>query len=176
MKIIIIGFFMFLYACSIKNYYGELSPGDFIYVNQALVIKENDARVSIQNGKVEDYARLDHFYPHCWFVSLKRNASSQVIQSDTFKIIEIQYRYDIVHKQNIGYRLSALMLNGGAPVVNYTTEIIIGSDRQKDITRLLCSHLEDPADAEHLTIAQIKQTLGSLVSFSLKAKQQSRLK
>lgn len=166
MKILIIVAFISLQSCSIKDYYGELTPGDLVIVNQKLVIKENDARVSIQNGRVQAYSRLNHYYPHCWFISIKREATPQIIQPATFKIVKIRQVYEYVMNSKGGYMLSAFLSSDGLTAVSYTTEINLYSEKQKNITRLLCSHWEDPADAEHLTLAQIKQTLEPLVSIS----------
>jgi len=167
-KLIAIIFIINLHACSVKDYYGDLTPGDQAIVNKALTINANDARVSIQNGKVVEYARLDHYYPHCWFISLKRNTSPQIIKPDTFRIVKIRHAYEYVMNLKGGYLLSLLSQSAGLTAVSYMTEIDIASERQKNITRLLCSHWEDPEDAEHLSIAQINQTLGSLVSITLK--------
>jgi len=170
MKVFIVLAFIVLQSCSVKHYYGKFNFGDLVIVNQALVIKENDARVSIQNGRTQAYSRLDHYYPHCWFISLKREATPQIIQPDTFKIVKIRHVYEYVRNLKGGYMFSAFLSSAGLTAVSYTTEINLYSEKQKNITRLLCSHWEDPEDAEHLTVAQIKKTLGTLVSISLKDK------
>jgi len=155
---------MMLLSCSVKEYYGDLHSGDQVIVNHELVIPANDARVSIQNGVVRKYTQLDYYYPHCWLVSQRREAEPQIIIPGRFNIVGIRHKYETVMKQTGGYLLSAFASGASLTAVEYITELTIYSESQSAISRLYCSHWEDPFDAEHLSLEQMRKTLSPLVS------------
>lgn len=57
---------------------------------------------------------------------------------------------------------------GDSPTAeNNITEIFLHSPKQPDVLRLSCMHWEDVSDANHLTIKQIRATLGKYITLKL---------
>ena len=161
--LIIIAVCITLQACSSVQSYSDVTTENTLELKKRLVIPADNARVSIQYGKVVSQSQIDNYYPHCWFVSWKREKRAQVIEADTFKITAVRETYESVKLKTGGYRFSSLAIaDAGLTAIDYFTEIDIYSAKQPNIKRLICSHWEDPADAAHLNLKQIQNALGSI--------------
>ncbi|MCK4711223.1 MAG: hypothetical protein KAU21_21610 [Gammaproteobacteria bacterium] len=162
--LIVIAVYIVIQACSVSQSYSELKTDNLLELRQKLVIQPDSARINIQYGKVVSYSQIDNYYPHCWFISWKRKKQAQIIEADTFKITFVRQTYELVNLNTGGFRLSALSIaDTGLSALDYMTEMHIVSEKQPEIKRLICSHWEEPADAEHLSQKQIQKALGSIV-------------
>ncbi|MFV2058257.1 MAG: hypothetical protein ACC707_17465, partial [Thiohalomonadales bacterium] len=47
----------------------------------------------------------------------------------------------------------------------YSTELYLHSEKQPDVRVLTCSHWENPLDASHLSVNQIQNAVGKIISF-----------
>ena len=169
---------LLLAACQSGPYpvdspYYRIPVGSQIIVKQPLTISANQARVYIQSGKPVSNKELDQYHPHCWFLSWQRLKQNQVIKPDTFNITRVQYFEEVVLRQikaqyaSLGqwaFRTSY----GSATAVEYKTELTIKSEKNPEIRRLVCNHWEDPNDARHLKISEIKAALGKIAELVLK--------
>lgn len=147
-------------ACAVTLSFSDIKTGGTIELVQPLNIAPNDARVFLQYGKVVSYKEIKRYYPHCWFVSWQRKNEAQVITPDSFNIIKVVEKIEIVSNKSGGFKLASLVIQGDTPISEYITEIHLSSVKQPDVRRLICSHWEDPMSAMHLTGAQIQQALG----------------
>jgi hypothetical protein len=97
--------------------------------------------------------------------------SEKTVNPDSFRIYKV-VRWDDYAMQPIklaafGTSMGVLMADGGSVThLNVTTEMFLRSENQPDVYRLVCSQWEDAADAEHVTINQMRRALGN--TFSLK--------
>ena len=180
---------VYLTACVSGPYpvtspYFKIPTGSQVEIRQPLTIPPNRARVYLQYGKVVSEKDKDRYQPHCWFLSWKILEMPQIIDIDTFSVVESQKDEEIVRNApniklasnsprgsaGVGISTGGIMdpLGGSAPLaVVYTTQIHIHSDRQPDIRMLECSHWDDPSSGEHLTIAQMQSALGQLATIRI---------
>ena len=162
----------FLHACHLPLDLDEdpvryLSSGVAIELNQTITIPADSASIYIQGGKILPYPAIDQYYPHCKFESRLRLEESQQIDADRFTVERVRLDGDyawlgIFSDDQEGISLAS---DGPSPQ-NYAILIYLYSAQQPQILRLVCSHWEDPVDAEFLTIRQIKTTLGNIITIN----------
>lgn len=140
--------------------------GSQLRLHEILTIPANDTQIRIQNGKViRSSWDLDAYYPNCDFELRKRAEVARTIQPDTFIISRV-----IRDTENVmlhSPRIVARSSGNGAPSVDYITIMDLSSARQPDVMRLTCQHWEDPSDSHHLSVKQIRKTLGGLFTLTL---------
>lgn len=151
-------------GCATATSYSDIHVNDRIELNQNLTIQPNDARISIQYGKVVSHEHFESYYPHCWFVSWLRKEESQQINKDIFTITKVRQITSVVKFTTGGYPFSVLSSSAGISAMEYSTEMDIHSAKQPDVKKLICSHWEDPFDASHLTLQSIQKTLGDIAT------------
>ncbi|MDH5424324.1 MAG: hypothetical protein OEY29_04960 [Gammaproteobacteria bacterium] len=151
-------------GCASVSSYSDVHINDRIELNQNLGIQPNDARVSIQYGKVLSHAAIKNYYPHCWFVSWQRKDQPQIIHKDIFIITKVRQLTSVVRIKSGAYPLAALLSQAGISAMEYTTEMEIYSERQAVIKKLICSHWEDPYNASHLSLQSMQKTLGDIAT------------
>jgi len=148
-----------------SSYYAP-PVGSKLQLHSALIIPANDTQVRIQDGKVISSSwDLDAYYPNCNFELHTRAEVARTVQPDTFMISRV-----IRDTENVmlhSPRVVARSSENGAPNVDYITIMDLSSPRQPDVMRLTCQHWEDPSDSYHLSIRQIRKTLGSLFTLTL---------
>ena len=153
--------------------YFTIPQGSHLILKQSLTIPPDTGRVYIQQGLVVSDSEKDQYYPHCWFVSWVVNEAAQQIKPDDF-IITSSRKNESYAKTQQRFNLanaSPVILSGiffGATAIEYSTELTIHSNRQPNIRQLICSHWEDPADANHLSLTQINTVLGDIAEIRLK--------
>lgn len=176
-KLILLFLIMALTSCtagpySVSSPYYRIPAGSRLVLKQTLTIPPNSARIYIQYGKVITPKERDQYYAHCWFLSRKVLDTAQIITPDTFIVTKTQKYEDDVQIQG-AYLLASLhgatmkTSDGGPTAVEYSTTLTIHSDTQPDINQFVCSYWEDPLDAKHLTVAEIRKTLGDIADIQL---------
>lgn len=169
---ILFGFFISLSATTFSQ--NKAPAVKQLILHKELGINPNSARVYLQYGKVISYQELDQYNGHCWFLSWKVLDTAQLIQPDTFAIVDIVYTEDYVanrHRIQIATASSELAfrtVSDGLTAVEYTTEFHIHSASQPDIRRLACNHWGDPATDRHLSAEEIQKALGNIATLKLK--------
>ncbi len=147
-----------------------------LILHQALTIPANKVSLWFQEGKQIPEKLLDRYYPHCKFETFTMKTRAKTIEVDTFVIYKV-VRWDDYALQSIQLAWAQFgvgigihdALDGGPSFVNVATEMFLQSDKQPDVYRLVCSQWEDPVDSNHVTINQIRHTLGNIFTLELPA-------
>ena len=172
MKTILLLLSLTLAACQyvpprdINSQFFSPPAGSQLRLTRPLTIPGNDAGVFIQYGKPQ-YSnwQLDQYYPHCDFELRTRSNHERVVEPDTFTVTRT-----VRETENVSLAPAVVASSdtgNGAPHENYMTILYLHSDKQPDVFRMTCQHWEDPGDGRHLTIRQIRQTLGDLFTLEL---------
>lgn len=147
--------------------YYEILAGSEIILKQPLTIRPNIGRVYIQYGKLVSNMKPDRYYPHCWFTAWTISVTEVIINPDRFTVIGSKKYERYVNKHN--RLMFAGMVNlfnsrmsASITAIESITELKIQSAKQPDIRRFTCNLWSDPSDAQHLTVAEINQTLGDI--------------
>jgi hypothetical protein len=144
----------------------SLPAGSTIVINQELSVAENSVSVWIQYGEVVDRKDIDVNYAHCYFELYSLQSIERVIKKDIVTIRKFVNTREYVYNGALLYA-SLAQVNGdsGAPMAEiYTTNIYLQSDKQPDLYRLVCALWEDPASGRYLTVNQIQEALGNIVT------------
>ncbi len=147
-----------------------------LILHQSLTIPANKLSLWFQDGKQIPEKLLDRYYPHCKFETFTMKTRAKTIETDTFVIYKV-VRWDDYAMQSIQLARTQFgigigihgTLDGGPSFVNVATEMFLKSDKQPDVYRLVCSQWEDPVDWNHVTINQIRNTLGNIFTLELPA-------
>lgn len=147
-----------------------------LVLHHAVTIPPHKASIYIQNGQIIEhvpYGAIDQYYANCKFELREVLDKPQIIAPDSFKIINVKYEESLSRRElplryalhmNTGLQISD---GGGISYADYITTMELHSAQQPQAFRLSCQHWEDPTlDAKHLTIQQIKDTLGKLFSLT----------
>ena len=160
----------------ITSPYYRIPEGSQLVLKQALTIPPNTGHVFIQYGEVVTPKEKDQYYAHCWFQSWKVLDIPQIIQPDTFIVTATLKDENWVQTPG-SYQLASAGIvagfrggDGGPSAIEYSTELTIHSALQPDIRKFACNHWEDPADAQHLTVAEMQKALGDIAEIRIHPK------
>ena len=160
------------YSVASSSY--DIPSGSHLILKKALTIPANTSRIYIQASKVITPSQKDSYHPHCWFLSWKLLDSPQSIEPDTFIITHsAKFEEDYAQTPKLYASLTkpGLMkvLDGSVTMLEYKTKLTISSEKQPNIRQLICNRWEtEPTDARHLTVKEIRDTLGDVVELQLK--------
>ena len=147
--------------------YKIIKPGQILQLTQSLAIPPEKAAVFFQFGKVISPKLVDQWAPSCRLVVQNLSENERIIQPDEFAIIRIDYETYLASTKPIWLAsrgFGAISDSGATPIAEvYATQFLLKSDKQPLVKRLICKHWEDPYNGNHLTIQQIRQTLGSII-------------
>ncbi|MBI1422407.1 MAG: hypothetical protein GC149_03000 [Gammaproteobacteria bacterium] len=172
--------FLMLAACAagpfpVTSPYYQIPAGSKLVLKQKLVIPPNESRVYIQYGKVISAKEKDNFEVNCYFLSWDVLNTSQEIKPDTFVVIKSTQNDKYVKRQTrtqLAMRGMGVVADSDSPyALEYSTEMVIHSDRQPRIRRFTCSVYEQPTDTRQLTVAEMQRALGKIVEIQLNTAQ-----
>jgi hypothetical protein len=151
--------------------YYRIPAGSTLTLNQPITFAPNVVSVYLYEGKIQPHATIDVYKPHCKFELYEMRATEQVINPDTFSIRKAVYQ-NINHKPSGPARVIPAVhtRSSYSPSFQpYTTYMYLQSEKQPNVYLLSCLHWEDPVEANYLTLAQIKQALGGVMTLAPKA-------
>ncbi len=156
------------------NPYYYPRAGSKIVLNQRLSIRPDTASVSFQYGKITtSYSRFD---PYCKIRVRDVRPVTQTIMPDTFTVTSSGYHTEfIAGLSGLSIPLSSplhsrwrVTVSGDGPSdITETVQMTLSSPQQPQVLSLICGGAENhPAEAEPPTMAEMKQAVGSIMSFS----------
>ena len=173
LPIIFAVFLGFLTACQLPPVKNEFSvrrvpTGATLTVHEDIQLISGSNRALIQGGHlVETLEFGDLFFPHCIFEVNKPTAIPRLIRAGKYRVIRVKYRANTHIYQKLVHS-SQVVVDGGGAFIDYlhVTELELSTPGQTDGFTLLCQH-SDMIYADHLGVAQIRATLGSIASLEL---------
>lgn len=182
--IVILIFALLLAGCQTSAYKGnENSPyylvraGSTLILTRGLTIPAEQVAVFLQGGEVMASDRVNQYYPHCKFELHRRLDKPQTVQTDRFEITKVVQ--DIGHSVALdGPRLAGVSFgigihigvnSDGASLQTYVTQLMLRSARQPDVFRISCGQAAYPAEGKHVSINEIRKTLGGVFTLELPA-------
>ena len=152
-----------------KSPYYTIPIGSTLTLNREITFPADIVSVFIFDGQIVPRSTIDVYKPHCKFELYDMKPQSQTIQPDTFTIRKVVEHYVTYTPERLLHTKFVLNrhTHGGPSYQPYTTYMYLQSDKQQNVYRLSCLHWEDPVDARYLTVAQIKQVLGDMITLKL---------
>lgn len=177
--------------------YSVIPAGSRLTLHRDLTIPAGRASLYIQGGAVRPYSDVNPYYPHCRLEVEQVLDTPQTVQADVFLVEKVVYEEIpgpvsggtsvLAHLLRtaslggaVGLETSGKDLGRGARVMGglaaddggspwtFATHFRLRSERQPGVRSLTCQHWDDPALAVHLTIRQIRDTLGSLFTLEMR--------
>ena len=130
----------------------EVKPGSILKLNKTITIPSRSAGIRIQNGKIAE-GRIDAWNTNCRFEVRDPAKTNQDIQPDKFTITQLGVEYHI---------------NDASESQNMRTNFYLKSDKQPQVSLLMCQAWFNPSDARHVMLSEVQQAVGELFTFQLK--------
>jgi hypothetical protein len=129
-------------------------------LHEPIQIRAERASEYIQDSEVRPYNTISEYYPHCIFELRTVADTPRTVHPETFIVTGV--RRD---RYMAGFRRLMVAGTGGDynPVMS-TTVISLHSDTQPDVFRLSCRQLDEPYLARHVSLEQMRNTLGDLLT------------
>lgn len=170
-------------ACGTTAEYGPDSPyypypdGTRLILNQVLEIPPESATVRLQYGRVVPRNGVQEHDPHCIFEIQTVRDTPQRIEPDVFQVTRMQRNIWMSSLTPAGPARAVRMGLGGRgsgpTLIYYQTEFRLRSERQPVVRALTCQSNQNAAgifpNMRHLTVPEIRQALGTLLSLELPA-------
>lgn len=172
-------------ACQTAAWQGDenspyylVPPGSRLVLNRAITVPAHDAGVYIQNGEVaRSFWRVKPYHPYCALDLRRRLDTPQPVQPDEFTITRVSqetvYSVHADFTRHAGLpamHVADAVQDGGASYQIYATVMTLRSERQPDVQRLTCAQWQYPPLQRHVTINEMRKTLGDLFTLRLPGK------
>lgn len=176
MRLLLAVTIVLLTACQSWHEPSENSPyyaipvGSRLILNQPITISADNASVYIQRGQIVPYHRRDLYYANCKFEVNTVKQVSQTIKPDEFVVHRVSQYIEVGRFFAPGTMLAGQGGDSGS-VMNklYDRIIYLESSKQPDVLRISCGRWDDRPLSNHLTIQEIRDTLGDLFTVRLSA-------
>lgn len=153
---------LLLTACQALDYEGQapayrIPTGTVLELHRDLIVPPGQAGVNIQGTAIGDRYRYDAV---CRLEVLTVDDSPRPVRADRFTVERVGREWEIFSSRASGLRYVALFERDGPHLLLFTTFMYLRSERQPDVFRLACGHLQNSdQNPRHLTVAEIRATL-----------------
>ena len=133
-----------------------------VTLKQDFPIRPDRSNEYIQGGEIRPYESIEQYYTHCKLELREIADNERIIKPQTFNVTRI-YRQE----EFVGFRKMMLAGDGDSGLIMSTTYLFLQSEKQPDIFRLSCMRQDESFYARHVTIEEMRDTLGNLISLQL---------
>ena len=142
--------------------------GSYIELHEELTAPQGK-RIFIQYGETRPKREINELEPYCQFYVDRRGVEMReplVIAKDRFVIERVFRKTDITGLVRAHYASSVggMDIGDSASQQTMSTYMEIFSDRQPQVTRLICSRWADPYIHNHVRLNEIHESLGGLAA------------
>jgi len=158
---------LLLTACQALDYEGQapayrIPTGTVLELHRDLIVPPGQAGVNIQGTAIGDRYRYDAV---CRLEVLTVDDSPRPVRTDHFTVERVGREWEIFSNRASGLRYVALFERDGPHLLLFTTFLYLRSERQPDVFRLACGHLQNSdQNPRHLTVAEIRATLAPIMT------------
>lgn len=152
--------------------YYRYPPGVQLRLNQPLEIPAGSATVRLQYGRVVARNAVQEHDPYCIFELSTVADGPQRVDSDTFGVTRVlRSTSSIARSESRPYGLMRVSVGddaAGPTHYYYKTAFSLHSDAQPKVLMMTCQSNQNYTPLKrHLTLAEIRQALGSIFTLSL---------
>ncbi len=158
---------LLLAACQALDYEGQapayrIPTGTVLELHRDLIVPPGQAGVNIQGTTIGDRYRYDAV---CRLELLTVDDAPRPVRTDHFTVERVGREWEIFSSRASGLRYVALFERDGPHLLLFTTFLYLRSERQPDVFRLACGHLQNSdQNPRHLTVAEIRATLAPIMT------------
>jgi len=141
--------------------------GSRLILNTNLLVPPYSAKIYIQNGWIAYGA--NQYYPYCKLQLQEPKFTPQEVLPGVFEIYRSRRITDLFASLEPQVQhVRARLYDGKPSPIVYGTDLFLRSAEQPQVYKLMCGHMQDPnLTARHLTIEQIRATLGEVFTLQL---------
>ena len=163
----------FLLLCSISLLLAacqSLPPADStdtpaikaVTLKQDFPIRPDRSNEYIQGGEIRPYKSIEQYYTHCKLELREIADNERTIKPQTFNVTRIYRKEEFA-----GFIKTILAGDGDSGLIMSTIYLYLQSEQQPDIFRLSCMRQDESFYARHVTVEEMRDTLGDLMSLQL---------
>jgi len=141
--------------------------GSIFVLHQPLLVTAYHARAYIQYGQLKSEKQVDEYYPHCEVELNHVKPVPQHIFPNRFKVIRVLD--DEYEAQRHVLFASLMPVDDGPIFVGFASEYYVQAEKASDVFKITCLHWDDANEERYLTVSEIRQALGSVMSLILKS-------
>jgi hypothetical protein len=163
---------LLLFACQTKGPLDENSPyhilpsGSRLILKRELTIPAHSAGVWLQGGRVMSIKDINQYHPHCRLEVNDVRETTQTVTAD--EIVVRRARQEETNTVARTGLMKAQMRIGGDVRVNvFRTTLDLHSERQPQVRWLTCQQWSEAALGQHVTIREMRVTLGEIFTLQL---------
>ena len=132
-----------------------------VTLNKEFPIRPDRTNEYIQNGEITLFEHISEYDPFCKLELRNLAEVARVIQPDTFTVSRIYQETEFA-----GFRKMILAGDGSSGLIMSTTYLYLQSEKQHGIFRLSCMRLDMSFYARHVSVDEMRDTLGSMLTLS----------
>ena len=143
-----------------------LPPGSRLVLKQELAIPARSAGVMLQGGRVVSNKDVIPYHPHCRLEVNDVRETTQAVTTDEFVVRRARQEAYTVARPG----LMKVDVSGDAGSIShfvFRTILDLESPRQPQVRWLTCQQWADPALGRHVSIREIRTTLGDIIALQL---------
>jgi len=149
--------------------YQVLPIGSRLVLKQELTIPAHNAGVVLQGGRVVSGGQgVNQYHPHCRLEVRDVRETVQTVAADEFVVRRARYETQTVALPGL-MKAARLYAGDGPGFLIFRTVLDLRSERQPHVRWLTCQQWGDPTLDQHVTIREIRQTLGEIFMLQLPA-------
>jgi hypothetical protein len=163
---------LLLGACQTTGPLDENSPfhvlpsGSRLILKQELTIPAHNAGVSLQGGRVVNGKGLNQYHPHCRLEVHDVRETTQIVTVDEFVVHRSRQETQTVARAGMR-KVAGRSVGSGPAFIVFRTVLDLRSERQPQVRWLTCQQWSDPALGQHVTIREMRATLGEIITLQL---------
>lgn len=164
---------LLLSACQSTGPLDENSPfhvlpsGSRLVLKQELTIPAHSAGIRLQGGRVVSDKDINLYHPHCRLEVHDVRETTQTVTADEFVVRRARQESHTVALP--GLKKAGLRRSGTSSPSYFVFRTILDlrSERQPQVRWLTCQQWADPAFGQHVTIREMRATLGGIITLQL---------
>ena len=167
MRLLVLASAILLTSCAGSGPFGRsaddyVADGSLITLNEPITIRRNAVAAPLRGGAI---GTPQEFEGHCrlelWTISSKE----RLVEPDTFTVQRTNWRREYFGGFHPLNTYAGILTSEGPNLFWYETYVYLNSDRQPDVFRLRCRHLQQgERDPRYLTVAQMQTILGGVMT------------
>ena len=144
----------------------SMPAGSEFVLHQAIRVRPFHARAFIQYGQVVAESQVNDYYPYCEIELRDISPSEQIIQPNRFRLIKIVE--DEYQAQRYISADGFQFVDDGLLDIGFASEYYVQPEQPSDVVKINCVIWDDVYEDHYLTIAEIRQALGEVMTVVLK--------
>ena len=169
MRLLVVAAVLLLTSCANSSYPGR-NPNDYvandtiITLNEPVTVGRNSVSAGLRGGYI---GTQQEYEGHCRLELWTISREQRVIEPDDFTVERSNWEWEYFGGFDPLNTYAGILTRGGPNLFWYTTYVYLRSERQPDVYRLRCRHLQQSdRDPRYMTVAQMQTVLGNVMTLN----------